>query len=51
MKRRLIAFGLLVFLATALNGCASLHDGKGWEHERGSKTHQDSSPYLFEHRH
>jgi len=51
MKRRLTVFVLPAFLAMALNGCASLHDDKGWEHEGDPETHQDSSPYLFEHRH
>jgi len=51
MKRRLIVFGLPAFLTAPFSECASLHDGTGWEHEGNSESHQDSIPYIFEHRH
>lgn len=44
---------MLVFLlATAgMSGCAKLHDDKGWEHEGDPGSHEDATPYIFEHRH
>ncbi|MDX8398534.1 MAG: hypothetical protein R8K49_09490 [Mariprofundaceae bacterium] len=44
---------LLVLLSMALNlqACSSMHDGKGWNHMGDKKTHQDSQPYVFEHKH
>jgi len=46
--------GLVIFTFWALlglNGCSSLHNGQGWEHKGNAETHEDSSPYLLEHKH
>ncbi len=44
------AFGVWFFFVL-LSGCSALHDGAGWEHTGDPVTHQDESPYVFEHRH
>lgn len=40
-----------ILIAVWSSGCASLHDGKGWEHGGNPSTHQDATPYVFEHKH
>jgi len=49
MKKLVLAMGLMLIFT--LSGCASMHDGQGWEHMGDPETHQDSSPYIFEHDH
>lgn len=45
-------FILILFFSTLfMSGCSSMHDGAGWEHKGDAKTHSDSTPYLFEHKH
>jgi len=51
MKYRLILFVVSTLLTATFSGCTSLHDGKGWEHEGSPESHQNLTPYIFEHRH
>jgi len=48
MKKLVLA---LFFSALLSTGCANMHDENGWEHEGDSSTHEDTTPYLFEHKH
>ncbi len=44
--------GVAMILATTwVSSCSILHDEKGWEHQGDSETHQDSQPYILEHKH
>jgi len=42
---------IITFMALWLTGCAFMHDGQGWDHEGDATTHEDSTPYLFDHKH
>jgi len=48
MKRVIL---ILFFGSFMIVGCSNMHDGQGWEHEGDSNTHENSTPYLFEHKH
>ncbi|MDQ6991051.1 MAG: hypothetical protein Q9M11_04895 [Mariprofundaceae bacterium] len=42
---------LTIVVALLSSGCASMHDGEGWEHMGDSITHQNRTSSVFEHRH
>jgi len=48
---RNVLMTMLFISIASLNACSSLHDHAGWEHEGDAETHEDSTPYLFEHKH